>query len=224
MNNKKSIVALLVVTIICGGAYLLKNNGNETILQPKEAVISQEYSYKIEESNKVEEVIEIIQETNESELKQYKVYVCGAVNEVKVVTLNEGSRVIDALDLAGGVTDEADLNKINLASFIEDAQKIYIPKIGEEVDKIEFTAQNSNVDNINIVKDNDSSDKGIININTASKSELQTLPGIGETIAEHIIDYRTENGGFKSIDDIKNVTRIGEKTFEKLKDKIKISN
>ena len=138
------------------------------------------------------------------------VYVCGAVNESKVVEIEEGKRIIDAVELAGGLKEDAELKEINLAAFLYDAQKIYIPKIGEVIDKIDFTEQNSSIGTFKI------------NINTASKSELMELEGIGEVTAQAIIDYREKNGRFKTIEEIKNVSRIGEKSFEKIKDKITI--
>lgn len=143
--------------------------------------------------------------------EEIKVYICGAVNNSEVFTVNQGSRIIDVLELAGGATADADLDQINLADFVQDAQKIYIPKIGEKVDKIDFTAQNSSVQN------------DLININTADIVQLQSLPGIGQTIAQYIIDYRNQNGNFKNIDEIRNVAKIGDKTFEKIKDRITVN-
>jgi competence protein ComEA len=164
------------------------------------------------------ETSKVVEQTLQETVKQkFKIYVCGQVNNPSVVTLESGSRIIDALDLAGGATELADLNKVNLAEFICDAQKIYIPKMGEDVDKNEIIAQNSSVKQNN-------SNHNLININTADKASLEQLTGIGETIAQNIIEYRQLNGGFKNIDEIKKVSRIGEKTFEKIKDKITVGN
>lgn len=211
MKNKKGIIILFVVIIVCGGLYLLKSNeADEAITIKNENTIVTTQSIEAESSTEI----------NQSELMEYKVYICGAVNNSKVVTIKEGARIIDVLELVGGTTEEADLDNVNLSAFVEDAQKIYIPKIGEKVDKNEFTAQNSSSVDANDINNTNV----LVNINKADKAQLQTLPNIGESIAQYIIDYRTQNGNFKNIDEIKNVTRIGEKTYDKIKDLITIKN
>ena len=132
----------------------------------------------------------------------------------KVVELDEGSRVGDAIEAAGGVTEHADLTDINRAAFVEDGEKIYIPpaavdRTGEDEDASSSGQQVSRGD-------------GRININTADSAQLQELDGIGPATAQKIIDYRKENGRFSSIEDIKNVSGIGDKSFEKIKDRIKV--
>lgn len=131
----------------------------------------------------------------------------GAVVKEGVYVLEEGSRVKDVIDLAGGFTTEANKNAINLAQMVSDEMLLYIPFQSDEV-----VGELSNVTTI---------DDGKINLNTASQSELETLPGIGPSKALAIIDYRETNGGFKTIEDLKNIGGIGEKTFEKLKEQIK---
>lgn len=211
MKNKKGIIILFVVIIVCGGLYLLKSNETDEAI-----TIKNENTIVTTQSIEAESRTEI----NQSELMEYKVYICGAVNNSKVVTIKEGARIIDVLELVGGTTEEADLDNVNLSAFVEDAQKIYIPKIGEKVDKNEFTAQNSSSVDANDINNTNV----LVNINKADKAQLQTLPNIGESIAQYIIDYRTQNGNFKNIDEIKNVTRIGEKTYDKIKDLITIKN
>ena len=137
------------------------------------------------------------------------VYICGAVQESKVVTLKENSRVCDAIDAAGGLSKDADLTDINLAYILEDAEKIYIPKKGEEY-KVNYNSS----DNTN------SSNK--ININKASQAELETIPGIGPSTALKIINYRETNGKFSKIEDIKNVTGIGDSKYNNIKEYITI--
>ncbi len=197
--NNKMIAILIVSVLICGSVYYVKSNNKEDTI-----ILEQTQSIEVE-TNAVETIPE--------EILDYKVYVCGSVNNPKVVTLKKGSRVAEAVELAGGVNDEADIDSVNFAAFIEDGQKIYIPKEGETVDKIEFTEQNNSIET-----------NSLININKADKSQLQLLPGIGETIAQYIIDYRMQNGNFKSIEEIKNVSKIGDKTFEKIKDRISVEN
>jgi len=145
------------------------------------------------------------------------VYVVGAVKNPGVYTLDEGRRVKDAIEIAGGPLPEADLQRLNLAQKMNDEDKLYVPRIGE-------TSEQSDQENgfyeptVGIVTKND----GKININTADEAELTKLPGIGPATAQKIIDYRTNKGPFKSIEEIKNVSGIGDKKFEQLKDKIKV--
>lgn len=138
-----------------------------------------------------------------------KVYIAGEVTDPGVYEVDSGSRIEDVIELAGGATDEANLLGVNLSKKVYDEQQIIIPKIGEEVDKSLLDPPNDNTD----VNEK-------VNINTADKERLKTLPGIGDTIADAIIDYRENNGNFKNIEDVKNVYRIGDKTFERFKDNI----
>lgn len=143
------------------------------------------------------------------------VYICGEVKESKVLTLKENSRICDAIDEVGGLTENADLTNINLAYILEDGEKIYIPKKGEDV-QIENTSNSSSQMSSYIYNSTK------ININKATQTELETIPGIGPSSALKIINYREENGKFKSIEDIKNVSGIGDKKFESIKDYITV--
>jgi len=141
--------------------------------------------------------------------KRIKVYIAGAVINPGVYELDDGSRVQDVLIMAGGATAEADMLRVNLAARVKDEQQIIVPKAGEAVDNLPPVGQNE--------------DAGAkININTADESQLMQLPGVGTVTARNIIAYRTEHGAFAAIEDIQNVTRIGEKTFERLKDLITV--
>ncbi|TYT22436.1 ComEA family DNA-binding protein [Dictyoglomus thermophilum] len=139
------------------------------------------------------------------------VHVTGEVKNPGVYRLEEGARVVDAVNLAGGPLPSADLDRINLADFLKDGSKIYIPPKDDNLD--------SNSKNQNALKDG-LEKKGKVNINTASKEELESLPGIGPTLAQRIIEYREENGVFTSAEDLLNVKGIGEKKLEKIKDQI----
>ena len=163
----------------------------------------------------------LAEETNvvtESEPKTTMIMVDigGAVNDPMVAELEEGSRVEDAINAAGGVTEDADLTEINRAAFLEDGDKILIPE-KQEVALNDI----SNATDGSVKGSYTSYSDGKININTAGSEELQMLDGVGPVTAEKIIDYRESNGRFKDIEDIKNVSGIGEKTFEKLKDDIR---
>lgn len=139
------------------------------------------------------------------------VHIDGEVMKPGVIELNEGSRVIDAINIAGGLTEYADEKRINLAKKIYDEEKIYIPKTGEETSEIQTVSFNQD--------NNSNSNQAKININIATKEELQKLPGIGPVLAERIIEYRQTNR-FSKIDDIKKVSGIGDKKFEAIKDYI----
>ena len=118
----------------------------------------------------------------------------------------------------GGALPEADLDAVNLSKKLIDEEKIYIPQKGEIVGTTEIGLSNlqGTVSGIGISAD------GKVNINTATQSELDTLPGIGETLAKRILDYRSTNGPFKSIEDIRNVNGIGQKKYDDMKDLITV--
>ncbi len=138
------------------------------------------------------------------------VHVTGAVKKPdQIIYLSGGSRVADAIAAAGGADEEADLSQLNLAGYIKDGQRIYVPFKGEKIENIANT-QGENPENL------------LTNINLATKIELLDLPGIGETYAERIIQHREENGPFEAIEDIMKVKGIGESKFNDLKDKITV--
>ena len=141
------------------------------------------------------------------EKEEIMVHISGAVNKPGILRLDSNKRVVDALDLAGGARDDADLDRINLAARLHDEEKIYIPKVGEIQNNISSLVSSPS----------SSSPSSKININSADLSELTKIPGVGEKTAQKIIDYRTNNS-FSSIEDIKNVPGIGDKKFEAMKD------
>ncbi len=177
-----------------------------------------------------EELIETIQLTEqtasiepvqEAVSQQVIVDVKGAVFYPGVYELKPEQRIIDAVQLAGGYTEDADTQFINHAQKVLDEMVIYIPMKGEELDEVSSRfiavpageASTGSAD----VKD------GKININKADEAALSTLSGIGPSKAQSIIAYRQENGRFQSIEDLKKITGIGDKTFEKLKDSITVN-
>jgi competence protein ComEA len=135
--------------------------------------------------------------------KEETVYVSGAVQKPGVFKIAAGSRILDAINIAGGFTSVADSSKLNLAKKIQDGIEINVP---EQQSKETGELKSS----------------GKVNINTASQSELDSLPGIGPTLAERIIKYRTDKGAFQQLDDLKKVSGIGTSKFNKLKDRITI--
>lgn len=165
------------------------------------------------------------------------VYITGEVNVPGVVILNEKSRIVDAINAAGGTTAKADISKVNLVYVLEDGMKINIPNSND-------LKNNPDFEYITMNSGDGASDRGasgensggvegspggafsnrnsIVNINTASQTELESLPGIGPSLALKIINYRNENGKFSSIDQIKNVSGIGDAKFENMKSLISI--
>ena len=133
----------------------------------------------------------------------------GAVNNPGVYQMKSGDRVKDALDAAGGLTDEADSQKVNLAQRVEDQMVIIVPKVGEEATEIPVGGTSKEA-----AKD------GKVNINTATVEELKTLKGVGEKKAEAIIEYRKKNGSFKTKEDLMKVRGIGKKLFESFQERI----
>ncbi len=181
--------------------------------------ISLSSDYEIEENMEEDAAQEKMSDTDiisgdedmaEEELEIY-VHVSGEVKSPGVVKLKSGARLYEAVEKAGGITKEGDYDSVNLASLLTDQQKVVIGNINEPKIPNSVYAGGSDAE---ITTSNK------ININSAGKTELETLPGIGSTIAQSIIDYRESNNGFASIDDIKNVNRIGDKTFDKIKDMI----
>lgn len=144
------------------------------------------------------------------------VQVSGAVAHPGVYQLPEGSRIFEAIELAGGVTAEADITSVNQAQFLSDGQMIYMYAVGEE--GAEGAATEAAGEK---TAEAESDDR--VNINTATTEQLMTLPGIGQSKAESIISFREEHGAFCSVEEIMNIEGIKEGVFSKIKDRIKVN-
>ena len=219
LSKKQKIIISIVIVIIfiLFLIYVYKNLYEE---DSEMLIINSENISSVEE-NINEEIVGNEQAKIEGEV--VVVHIIGEVNNPGVVTLPEGSRIIDAINKAGGKTEEADLSKINLAYIVEDGTQIYIPRINENLNQVNLITDGAGIGVI--INDSNLEENEVevkVNINTANKEKLETLPGIGETTAQKIIDYRESNGKFKTIEDIKNVSGIGDAKFESLKDKITV--
>jgi len=148
--------------------------------------------------------------TASQDMQPVVVHVCGAVMQPGVYELEKGSRIAQAVDMAGGFAEDADESYVNLAELLTDGTQIYIPTKEEALVLKQESQEMGN-------------SSGKVNINTADKALLCTLPGIGETRATDIIAYRQKNGGFSSIEDIMKVSGIKEAGFQKIKDKIVVN-
>lgn len=205
-EQKIKIAITLFVIIIAIFYYIYSQNQKEILF---------------EESKQENEVQE---KTEETENKKIIVHVSGAVKNEGIVELEEGARVANAIEKAGGVRDDAYTKDINYALKLEDGMKIYVPTIEEskqEKEEVNINSESSNyIISSNNTKTNENSNGQKVNINNADESELDELPGVGPSTAQKIIQYRKENGEFKSIDELKNVSGIGEAKFQKIKDLI----
>ena len=164
----------------------------------------------VEEATAVETTI-LAEKTEVSSTQEAVIFVDikGAVKNPGVYQMKSGDRVKDALDAAGGLTAEADSQKVNLAKRLEDQMVIVVPKVGEEAQEIPSG-----------VTSKEASKEGKVNINTATVEELKTLKGVGEKKAEAIIEYRKKNGSFKTKEDLMKVRGIGKKLFESFQERI----
>ena len=207
LKEKKNylIVGAIIVLIII---YCIYNNfsTNDELIEEQNILVSSEDS----EENVNDEDEEII-----------VIHVTGAVNTPGIVRLEEGSRIEDAIEAAGGLTEDSDISDINLAYVLEDGVKIRIPTIDDKENGESYIIEGSG-DNIILEENTEASSDTLVNINKADETELDTLPGIGPSLASKIIQYREENGNFKKIEDIKNVTGIGDTKYANLKDFIKV--
>lgn len=198
-NILVKIIAILTILLIIVYNFFIKKDEVE------------EFSYndilveKEQEDILIEETINI------------KVYVTGEVKNPGVIELPDGSRIEDAINVSGGITDLANLSEVNLAYSLQDGQKLYIPSINDETE-----TQYISVENGEKVIEDGKSNSSKININNGDIDSLKSLPGVGEALAQRIITYRNENGKFKNIEDLKNVSGIGEKKYESLKEYIDV--
>ena len=233
LTLKQKIIAIIVIIIILvmGGICFIinynENNKTEDYSFLEENIIEEEKTVKAENIVESESLVGV--ENNVEEIENViVVHITGEVKKSGIVKLKQGSRIINAIEEAGGATEEANLDYINLAYVLEDGQKIYIPSEKEILDaeekekEIEYiisdNGNNSNVEG----KSNNGGGNVKVNINEADLSELETLPGIGPSLAQRIIEYRKENGQFEKIEDIKTVKGIGDSKFEKIKENIVI--
>ncbi len=181
---KIALAGLVVVSLLCCFVYFFASSR----AQKKVFITREEQPEEPEKKN-----------------AQIMVHVAGAVARPGLYQLDEGCRVGEALERAGGTLPQADLKPVNFAEKLRDGQKIYVPFMGEK------TTTEAGTDA-----------SGKLNINLASAKELESLPGIGPSLASRIVDYREKNGSFKSVEDLKKVKGIGEKKFNEIKELITI--
>ena len=193
------IVMLIVIIVYIG-------------MQTKEYTNYEQLEISSETENEVQEETPTVTTT-------IKVHIAGSVVTEGIVELEEGARIADAIQSAGGTTADANMQNINLAYKLQDGQKIYIPNVNEDETAI---IENGGIVENTEVSGGTANSSGKININTATQTELELITGIGPSTATKIIEYRTENGKFQTIEDIKNVPGIGDSKYESMKEQITV--
>lgn len=196
IKEHRFMILLLLVFIVAGLWYVFNHDEEYEVL-------NEGLWHNIQENETVDTAN---QQEQEVESIKIIVDVKGAVKHPGVYEIEQNARVIDVIQQAGGTLADADVNAINLAAFLQDGQVVYIPRIGEE--NASWLTQGESI--------SVSNNSALININRASASELEQLPGIGPSKAKAIIQYREEHGPFSDVQQLLNVSGIGEKTLEKL--------
>ena len=197
-----SILAVFFCLCACGQETLMKLDEN-VILEESESVGDEEAAENITE-----------EDGSEDEPAEIYVHICGAVNNPGVYALNEGGRIMDCVVAAGGFDSDAASDAVNLAAAASDGERIYIPTYEElQTGQVEVSGT------LAAAEDTDR----LININTAGEDKLTSINGIGPSRAQAIIEYRESHGAFKSIEDITQVSGIGDSTLEKIRDQITVN-
>lgn len=213
--NKNIIVYTFMIIFVVGIYYLF--------IRDKDYIESNSNVNILEINKENTEIEDNLSNTKENIEEKIVIYITGAVKNEGIYDMKKNSRIADSIEKAGGLTEEANIENINLAYILEDGMKIHIPKKNENINEIEdhTNAYLSKENTISESSKNINNDEKI-NINTATQTELETLPGIGPSTALRIIEYRKENGKFNSIEDIKKISGIGDRKFSQIKDLIKI--
>ncbi|WP_077214041.1 helix-hairpin-helix domain-containing protein [Bacillus dakarensis] len=201
MKEHKGYVLLGFILVVCILYYYFSTAGSAQLPE-------QEDTWTLEEETPIEEL------HKEPETEEIMVDVKGAVASPGVYIAEVGERVVDVIEKAGGLTETANAAVINFAMRVTDEMVLYVPEKGEELE-IEGQANP-------VVSQGGGPQSDKINLNKATQAELETLPGIGPAKSQLILEYRDQNGSFKTIEDIMEISGFGEKTFEKLKDLITV--
>ncbi len=227
LNKKFWMKAIIVLFVLIAGAFYFflsrpgaeEGRAEEVAEESAEVSDDRDVSDESGSASAKEEADLSAAPESEAPPSQIVVHVSGAVkNPDTVYSLPEGSRVMDAVAAAGGAADKADLSQLNLAKLLTDGEKIRVPLEGEILEEEEAPPEAAPA-----AGEGKKEQNPLTNINLATTIELQELPGIGKVYAERIVEYREANGQFQTIEDIMNVSGIGESTFAKIKDRITVS-
>ena len=211
-SQHQKIIIVLVVVILAGGGYWMLKHFHPTLFLGEPDLVVETETPPPPSSTPPSTALQ----------SEIAVHVMGAVKSPGVYHLSTDARVHEAIQKAGGQTDQADIHSLNLAAKIRDGEQIYVPEIRQSSDVGQAipTTPSSAASPQPSVRRSAPSDGSRININTATFQELQTVRGIGPTMAQRIIEYRQTSGRFAAIDDLTNVKGIGAKTLEKIRDSI----
>lgn len=204
-NKDKIIIGLIIALAIAIGNNFIKEKQGDNLNE----------NFTLLDKNEDDLLLEDETDDDAKENEAMKVHITGQINREGVYEIKDGDRLEDLINKAGGLSPDADSKSLNLAMKLEDQMKIYIPSKDEILDQ-----EDASTDQI-ISNADPSSQEGKININEASKEELMTLPNIGEKRAQAIIDYR-QSKKFETIEEIKNVTGIGDKFYQAMQDLITV--
>lgn len=222
---EKKLYFIVVVVLLLGGVWLKRGEGVEETSFDNNQKVSQ--SSNIESNNNsstdTSSVSSASNSASSSESKTVTCDISGAVKHQGVYTLKNGARLQELIEAAGGTTDKAQLKAVNRAILLKDQDKIHIPYKGEKVENAANTGTENNSASASANSSSTAQENGEkVNLNTADVAGLQKLTGIGEKKAEQIIAYREQNGAFKKVEDLMQVSGIGEKTFASLKDQLTV--
>jgi competence protein ComEA len=216
-KRKIGIISILVIVLITLGVLYLKSGFKELKKNDTESIFIDDTKEVDTSNNKYNDKTKNDINLNNKEAivplknKNIVVEIKGEVKRPDVYTMDENAIIKDLIEMAGGLTDNADLSNINRAKKLQNHELIYIANKSDTVKEAQNMNSNVNSQGNSIKK---------VNINNATLDELKTLNGIGDSKAKSIIEYREKNGGFKSIEDIKNVSGIGDSMFERIKEEI----
>ena len=211
-----------ITAFIIGVLFFIQKNSSEDLLIRAEGNSSKvNGNYELTDSDSTDISKDVSEQANvpekevESVSKKYPIYITGEINNPGIYHVTENTYVYEVVEMAGGFTEEAAESYINLAAKVSLESHIYVPNINDsEIEILINLSSNSN----SIGSENNTLNNNLVNINTASIEELKTLPGIGQAMAERIINYRKESGVFKSIEELMNISGIKETKFNSIKE------
>lgn len=209
LKQKKNLVIIIGIIVLVG-IYWIFNMSTDT-----------------QDINTQDNILKVAENTNDNNDEEDKedtiiVHITGGINKPGIVRLKENSRIEDAIEAAGGLSEDSDITDVNLAYVLEDGVKIRIPTIDDNKNEEESYIIEDSGKNVILEDNSEGTSSSMVNINKANQTELETLPGIGPSLATRIIEYRESNGKFSKKEDIKNVTGIGDSKYANIEDLITV--
>ena len=219
-NNKIILICIAIAFLIIGIScvvYFSNNNDGDEFEHIDLVTSNGNQNETGNTQDKSEDKSE--EENGVKDIEKMYIHIIGEINNPGVIELAKGSRIVDAIEKAGGATAKADLSKVNLVFILSDGQKVRIPSIDDN-ERNEYIIKDSGNNIIENSSYKSGTGGGKVNLNSASQAELETLTGIGPSLAERILEYRNKVGKFKKVDELKNVKGIGQSKVEDIKDEV----